>query len=199
METLSRQLRWTDASNRSSAVSDQSESVAAAHEIAPPFVADYCSISQAEARPLRPAVGLGCAVTTLPYDYLDGDPDDGRPMVINVPSAEGTLLGRQLARFADAAEPGHRERNPGAPRRCGECAYRRGTFPNRCLSTVANALKCAVEGEPFLCHVPNPHNQTETNGLCAGWLILNGESKGEPTAEEKPRAVIELPPIGGTT
>lgn len=136
-------------------------------------------------------------IVRMPYDF-PGDGEDGAPAVINLPSAEGTFLGRQLARLTDVEEPRYRERNPGAHRRCGECAFRRGTFPNRCLSTVATALKCAIEGEEFLCHTNVP-NGTEPNGICAGWAILSSAIPMSRDDREELLQAIPLPPIERTS
>jgi hypothetical protein len=129
----------------------------------------------------------------MPYDFI-GSGEDGEPAVVNLPSIEGAALGRQLARFADVEADNRQRQGQSVPKRCGECAFRKGTDPNRCLSTVANALKCAVEGEPFYCHVNVP-NGTEPTHLCAGWLMLAG---GSARPDEPRRAPILLPPMSET-
>jgi len=122
----------------------------------------------------------------MPYDFI-GHGEDGEPATLNAPSPEGREMGLHLAQWTDVAEPAYRRAHPSARERCGECAFRRGSIPNRCLPTVANALKCAFEGEIFYCHRNIP-NGTEPTVPCAGWLILTADDRG-------PRPVIQLPPM----
>jgi hypothetical protein len=99
--------------------------------------------------------------------------------VRNRPSDEGRAMGEQLARFAEVAE--RRWAGEGAgfvPVRCKTCAFRAGSIPNGCTSTVMDATKCMLERIPFLCH--------ERDGLCGGYLLLVG---GEPS----PATPIEAP------
>lgn len=99
-------------------------------------------------------------MTTLPYPYIDGAEGEPRPgFVRNEPSPEGAELAAELARFADAEYV-----KTGRDTRCETCAFRLGTVPNQCLATVANALKSAVEKDPFLCH--------ESDRPCGGWAGL---------------------------
>ena len=133
----------------------------------------------------------------LPWDFSPADPSiDGR----RHPTALGTFVGRQLARMADEAEPAFRAAHPNAHERCAACSFRRGTIPNRCLPTVAEALFCAMDGEVFNCHRVEPGApDLVPNGVCAGWAILHGtRAMDEVRAPEAPRPVIELPPIGGS-
>lgn len=76
---------------------------------------------------------------------------------------EGRTMGEQMARLTEASiarlaaedEPDER---------CKSCAFVRGTVPNGCLQTQMDALKCVVEGVPFLCH------QADRKGWpCYGW------------------------------
>lgn len=101
--------------------------------------------------------------------------------VPNVPCGTGRSLGAQLARFVDgeeAAEARALARGEAVSRtalleRCATCAFRAGTVPNGCLPTVMDAIKCAVERVPFLCHESAP-----AGGLCAGWVKLTRTGEG---------------------
>lgn len=55
------------------------------------------------------------------------------------------------------------------PDRCKTCAFRKGTVPNRCIDTVADAMKCVMEGIPFKCHVPKG-GELAVDQMCAGWM-----------------------------
>lgn len=55
------------------------------------------------------------------------------------------------------------------PDRCKTCAFRQGTVPNRCIDTVADAMKCVMEGRPFECHVPKG-GTLAVDQMCAGWM-----------------------------
>lgn len=132
----------------------------------------------------------------IPWDFSPpSESPDGRRR----PSALGTFVGRQLARLTDEAEATFRAEHPNARERCADCAFRRGTIPNRCLTTVADALLCAAEGEVFNCHREEPGApDLVPNGVCAGWAILHGSrALADARAPEAARDVIELPPIGG--
>jgi hypothetical protein len=84
-------------------------------------------------------------------------------MVPNIPCDEGRELGRLLAGFCDKSEPINVER-------CASCVFRKGTFANGCLSTVANAMKCTLEADPFYC-------AHEREGeICAGYMRLRAAS-----------------------
>jgi len=84
--------------------------------------------------------------------------------VRNRPEPLGQALGQQLARFAD-------QEKELFPPRCASCAFRAGTFPNGCLTTTANAMKCVIEREPFYCHEHRAVDGTPTQ-LCRGWAML---------------------------
>lgn len=89
-------------------------------------------------------------------------------------------MGKELARFADQAERQWADELALVPVRCKSCAFRAGTVPNGCESTTLDALKCIVEGVPFLCH-----QELEGYGegaLCAGYLMLVGAGDG-PTMQ----------------
>ena len=73
----------------------------------------------------------------------------------NKPCEVGEQLGSLIATYYEDAE------KFGDP--CKTCAFRRGTFSNRCLTTTADALKCVVDCDPFLCH--------QDKGMpCKGWV-----------------------------
>ncbi len=89
----------------------------------------------------------------------------------------GIETGEHLARFTDKAEQMWREAGMSfIPKRCGSCAYKGGTYPNGCVPTVADAMKCTMERRPFYCHhdvnLKNPA-LTPPHSLCAGWILLN--------------------------
>jgi hypothetical protein len=90
-------------------------------------------------------------------------------MIRNKPTPEGRALGEYLARFCDTEIERYRDTGLAVPRRCDTCAYRAGTYGNGCLPTVADALKCALEGVPFACH---EHRKSDAAPVCAGWMIL---------------------------
>lgn len=102
-----------------------------------------------------------------PWDYSHpkGDGTD----VPTVPCEVGEAVGEIIARLADESEARMRAHDMSPPPRCGDCAFRRGSLPNRCLPTVANALKSVIEGEPFFCHHGLDANGEATR-VCAGWI-----------------------------
>lgn len=52
--------------------------------------------------------------------------------------------------------------------RCKTCAFRAGTVPNGCEQTLADALKCAMEGSRyFVCHQDPKHQK-----LCHGYFAF---------------------------
>ena len=123
----------------------------------------------------------------------------------NAPCEDGRRLGAAIARFADAAQPAYSaefaaEGKP-VPQRCSTCAFRLGTYPNGCLPTVADALKCAMEGVDFRCHEKDAMTP-EGPQVCVGWAMLVSEGlrggkefvempwkfNGEYTAEEEAAA-----------
>lgn len=66
------------------------------------------------------------------------------------------------------------------PARCASCAFKKGTYPNRCLTTTADAMKCVMEHVPFYCHhdVNLKHPETTPpHSLCSGWMMLNRADK----------------------
>lgn len=101
------------------------------------------------------------------------------PPARNRPEPAGHELGSRLARFFDDAAPRFMLRFGALPGRCKSCAFRAGTFPNGCVTTVMDALKCAVEHEPFYCH-ERPDPDGSPSKLCAGWAVLVTTSDGPP-------------------
>lgn len=94
------------------------------------------------------------------------------PKTRNLPTAEGYFLGDCLAALYDEHEPEVRASIPNIPDRCATCAFRAGTLPNGCPSTVMDALKCIIEGHPFLCHTGM--RDGEATAVCAGYLVTVG-------------------------
>lgn len=92
----------------------------------------------------------------------------------NKPCDLGRALGENMARFADHAEQEWREQMGFVPVRCASCAFTKGTFPNGCLGTQADATKALMERKPFYCHHKDSHGNLP---LCAGWLMLGDPSK----------------------
>lgn len=45
---------------------------------------------------------------------------------------------------------------------CDDCAFKLGTTPNQCPTTLLDVIKCVMEGEPFLCH--------KNGKACGGWV-----------------------------
>lgn len=89
--------------------------------------------------------------------------------VRNIPTPEGRALGQELARLCE-----NELATTGEPdTRCKSCAFRPGTFPNGCVPTVMDAIKCVIEAKPFLCH--------EVRGevhLCGGFgMMMSADSK----------------------
>lgn len=92
----------------------------------------------------------------------------------NRPTPEGQALGEQLARFADTADASIRAEDPAWPERCTTCAFRLGTIPNGCPTTVMDALKCVTEHIEFQCHERKPEHP------CMGWASLVKTSASAP-------------------
>lgn len=98
----------------------------------------------------------------VPWDFSPGtDTPTGIP---NPSSPEGAELGAGLAGFYEEARSRHSE----APPLCGDCAFRRGSEPNQKAATLMDAMKCLIEGVPFLCH----HGEGR---LCEGFALLREE------------------------
>lgn len=103
----------------------------------------------------------------------------------NVPTPEGRAAGQQLARLCDTSERAMLAEKGAAPYRCASCAFKPGTFPNGCLETVADALKCVVEGVPFYCHHSEKNGAGNHIGLCAGYLISRAALEARAFPEVK--------------
>lgn len=77
-------------------------------------------------------------------------------------------LGRQMAQWCDDAEPKARLKFPELPPRCSSCAFREGAhLASGSPATQMDALKCAIEGQPFFCH---QHDRKDE--VCSGWVML---------------------------
>ena len=93
-------------------------------------------------------------------------------MRLNRPTDLGRLLGEQIARLTEPEIEAMKEL--GVPDlRCASCAFRKGTVPNGCESSLMDALKCGMEGEPFLCHEDKGHK-----AFCHGWVAMRSAMKG---------------------
>lgn len=93
----------------------------------------------------------------------------------NTPSPEGRAIGVHLADHADAAEVVWLAENRFAPQRCRSCAFRSGTYPNGCLSTLIIAVECALTNDPFMCHeYPGWRDGRESTKVCAGHVLVAG-------------------------
>ncbi len=91
---------------------------------------------------------------------------------------EGRALGEQMVRLLspaimDLALQGE----PDA--RCVSCAFRYGTVPNGCPQTQMDALKAALEGSAFLCHM-DPSHRTTCHGRYAARVALQGATRTCP-------------------
>lgn len=60
--------------------------------------------------------------------------------------------------------------------RCSTCAFRLGTPANQCGDTLADAMKCIVEHEPFYCH-----DKKRKGFPCHGWFAVAVATKDMPT------------------
>jgi hypothetical protein len=93
----------------------------------------------------------------------------------NKPEPAGYALGEQLDKFCEVEIDKYKASGLAVPRRCNTCAFRKGTFPNGCVTTVMDALKCTLEGDTqFLCH---EHKKGEEPSICAGYLLLANNDK----------------------
>lgn len=103
---------------------------------------------------------------------------------LNLPTEIGETLGAELARLTEAELAKVRERFPTAAPPCNECAFVKGTLPNKCGPTLMDAIKCVVEAEPFYCHKGVGQNE-EPKRICAGYMAAMG-------AHEKFKKVVAL-------
>jgi hypothetical protein len=116
-----------------------------------------------------------------PWDFsTPSGPGDSVP---NLPSEEGALWGRDLARLADVAEARQRNAFPDQHPRCVDCAFTLGTEPNRSLPTLMDAMKCVIEKVPFYCH-KGIADEGKPKRLCVGYMLLLSEADA---AERKQR------------
>lgn len=103
-----------------------------------------------------------------------------QPSLANDPTDEGRALGREVARLADAEFA----RDPTLRPRCHDCAFASGTVPNSIAGTLMAALKCAMEREPFYCHVTPASGRQR---LCAGWeAMVSDEAVRAPWSHLEP-------------
>lgn len=103
-----------------------------------------------------------------------------RQLKPNRPTELGRALGAEVARLADvAAAAGD------YPERCKTCAFRGGTLPNGCEETLMDAMKCVIEGKPFMCHQTFDANDEPTE-VCAGWLAARVETEDVTADIEAP-------------
>lgn len=93
--------------------------------------------------------------------------------VPNLPSDIGAELGAELARLTEPELAKLQKELPSVPPPCSECAFVKGTTPNRCGQTLMDAIKCVVEDEPFYCH-KGVDDQAEPERLCTGYLAASG-------------------------
>ena len=109
---------------------------------------------------------------------------------------EGQALGAQMARLAAKAIAEQRKQFPKMKDPCATCAFRAGTIPNGCPQTAMDAMKCLVEGVPFMCHHGTKDEAGNFNEMCVGWfasysaISLSGGLKIEcpwPFSEPDPR------------
>lgn len=92
----------------------------------------------------------------------------------NRPEPAGYKLGAELARFATDGEVRLAAQGVDVPERCSTCAFRVGTLPNGCVTSVMDAMKCMIEHEPFLCH----HDKAQRTP-CAGFLAIMADAGPE--------------------
>lgn len=98
-------------------------------------------------------------------------------LVRNKPTELGRSFGKNIARFCEERIKKYAGTGMAVPQRCGTCAFREGTVPNGCETTVWDAMKCALEGKVrFMCH---EHRRDDEPPICAGYLLLANE--GNPT------------------
>lgn len=107
----------------------------------------------------------------------------------NKPCDAGRKLGSLLAKLTDRSEPAVLALFPDHAQRCNSCAFRGGTFPNGCMETVLDALKCVVEDIPFMCH-QNMDSDGEPQDLCAGYMIAR-HSLNNKTCSPTIKALLE--------
>jgi hypothetical protein len=94
-------------------------------------------------------------------------------LIPNRPTPQGIEAGRHVARLWRASMRNALIKAPLAlaavPDRCKTCAFREGTIPNGCEETILDAIKCVIEGVPFMCHETKADGKPR--GFCSGWLV----------------------------
>lgn len=85
-------------------------------------------------------------------------------------SSAGYELGGMTHRLYLVGEELLRRQNEDIRDCCLSCAFLRGTVPNGCPQTQLDAMKCTVEGVPFLCHV---EKVGDSKKVCAGWFAAH--------------------------
>lgn len=101
------------------------------------------------------------------WEFSDQAPEESGTAVRNTPCDLGREVGSILADMAERGAAIDRRKFPHAKGPCRTCAFRRGSFPNGCLTTTADALKCVIETVPFYCH--EDMNGGHPSRLCEGW------------------------------
>jgi hypothetical protein len=130
-----------------------------------------------------------------PWGFSKHVKEGDENVVPNLPTPQGEELGRELARITKKELE---RQSPGTPPPCDECAFVRGTIPNGCPSTLMDAVKCIVEGEPFYCHksvkpterprvsdIASMSVDSEPAHLCRGFAALMGAQERLGRASEK--------------
>lgn len=107
-------------------------------------------------------------------------PKDHGGLRKNEPSEVGREFGSYLAAYTEAAIADMEGRGEQVPERCRSCAFRQGTYPNGCSETVATALNCVLNSEPFYCHQKVDKATGEPSDYCAGYLIGIGALETDP-------------------
>ena len=111
---------------------------------------------------------------------------------------EGRMIGAELVRLtAKAMVELKAQDEPGEC--CESCAFRAGTVPNGCQQTQMDALKCVLEGHPFLCH-QDPQRNTMCHGWFAARYALNGRTtiapwEFSPPDDETPNVEVTGGPL----
>ena len=93
----------------------------------------------------------------------------GNPDARGGPSAHGAMLGKALARIADAGAEVIRRSGNCPPEPCRCCAFREGTMPNMAAQTVSDALSCLLTDSEFGCH-HGLDESGEPTRRCAGYI-----------------------------
>jgi hypothetical protein len=103
-------------------------------------------------------------------------------LIPNLPTPEGSALGAEMARLLAPEIARYRAQYPDAPDLCGSCAFRLGTHPNGCATSLMDALKCLMEHRPFLCHETVDESGDPT-APCIGWVAGRTASPGRKKSQ----------------